>query len=578
MSSAAKDERRVLLHIVWDERYHEFYEDWWVRAADALGGSSMVVTPSGSVHVDVPALGVVAFHPFGWWRRLHNAREGAAKGTWTPPHRLTQEAWLRRQGVTGVTRVMDLPESLARGAWCGAWDVYPACVQFVQLDNMHMLTLSAGVNKLPWPCSAKELKALPAPAKVPDWVTATHPTFMSFAALTEQTTRIKVWADHTYGRWMLRWTAAATRPDMVQTRGKRSWTVSHHATVISYAQFNTERYMRDLVDAMGVRHRLSVMHIPCIQPRALLDARRAWARECPDAPPHAATFTGSPSPRRRRVVEDLKTRHGTSIEWLNGWGHVRDEKIARQGAALANMAFNSEYSVYESIRCSGWFGILPIVTDTRLRQTWPVDLEAACPSGLVRVPVRPNAQAEAWHVCLQDAGRTSEQWRMDPTSRTDAAVNATFQHRLHRVTWSWRAWIKRWMRGSHDEVPHSHALDVSTKWCDVPPTPYVSDAERVLQWVQATSCPSDVVALTKPLQDDEWDAAKHGRIVLVEWTDVVAPQQWIVETWVPWAQMYCDEHVWCACAPEWMSVRDWENWETARTARPHDDKRVSTQT
>lgn len=68
---------------------------------------------------------------------------------------------------------------------------------------------------------------------------------------------------------------------------------------------------------------------------------------------HDVCFVGTLSPRRKKILEDLK-KSGVDIVILeNIYGHERDAKIS-ECRILLNIHFDVDHKVYESLRCDRW--------------------------------------------------------------------------------------------------------------------------------------------------------------------------------------------------------------------------------
>ena len=69
---------------------------------------------------------------------------------------------------------------------------------------------------------------------------------------------------------------------------------------------------------------------------------------------------GTPSEYRFEVIKKYKNA-GFTINYVHGWKDERDKEIGKC-RALLNIHYNSEYRIYESIRCNRWkFAGMPIL-------------------------------------------------------------------------------------------------------------------------------------------------------------------------------------------------------------------------
>ncbi|AKI79872.1 hypothetical protein [Niemeyer virus] len=75
-------------------------------------------------------------------------------------------------------------------------------------------------------------------------------------------------------------------------------------------------------------------------------------------------FCGSMSPRRRKIIDDLKSSGLKVLELVRGfWGNIRDCSIAKC-KVLVNVHYSHDYNVYEPMRCDRWaFATMPIVSE-----------------------------------------------------------------------------------------------------------------------------------------------------------------------------------------------------------------------
>ncbi|QTF49041.1 hypothetical protein qu_146 [Acanthamoeba polyphaga mimivirus] len=75
-------------------------------------------------------------------------------------------------------------------------------------------------------------------------------------------------------------------------------------------------------------------------------------------------FCGSMSPRRRKIIDDIKSNGLKVLELVRGyWGNIRDCSIAKC-KVLVNVHYSHDYNVYEPMRCDRWaFATMPIVSE-----------------------------------------------------------------------------------------------------------------------------------------------------------------------------------------------------------------------
>lgn len=81
---------------------------------------------------------------------------------------------------------------------------------------------------------------------------------------------------------------------------------------------------------------------------------------------------GTGSTRRARIIQQLRM-HKISVKQLNGWGLERDRQIAN-AKILLNVHFNTDYNIFEHLRCDRWILAGMIVVSENSRSDKLLDL------------------------------------------------------------------------------------------------------------------------------------------------------------------------------------------------------------
>jgi hypothetical protein len=128
---------------------------------------------------------------------------------------------------------------------------------------------------------------------------------------------------------------------------------SKPAEVWDYSRVNVELLKSHGIDAK---------HVPICSEEGYLSKLRSWRTEIL----YDVGFCGSPSPRRNKIIDELKATTLRILFLCKESGDARDRELAKC-KVLINIHYADDYKLFEVARCEPWLAMgVPVITEHSL--------------------------------------------------------------------------------------------------------------------------------------------------------------------------------------------------------------------